>query len=114
MRAFFKTDSSMFRVNEAHKGTGVLTKKNGAMTIHVSLSGKKIVNLYLGTAENAPNDKAHWLFPTEDTVEYADGMKEKVFGFDIPVEKLGEEFSLALLGTKGIWYDHKVKVELVQ
>ena len=102
----------MFRVNEAHNGMGVLSEKDGKTRIHVSLSGKKIVNLYLGKAEDAKSDKAHWISPTEDVVEYSDGMKEKVFGFDIPVEKVGEEFSLAILGTKGVWYDHKVKVEL--
>ena len=34
----------------------------------------------------------------------------KVFGFDIPVPALDEEFDLALIGKKGTWYDHKVSV----
>ena len=38
--AEFDTDSSMFHVNEANEGKGVLTVKDGEMTIHVSLSGK--------------------------------------------------------------------------
>ena len=35
--AEFNTDSSMFRVNEAHDGKGTLTVEDGKMTIHVSL-----------------------------------------------------------------------------
>ena len=48
--------------------------------------------------------------PTEDTVTYSDGLMEEVYGFDVPVPALEEEFDLALVGTKGTWYDHKVKV----
>ena len=33
-----------------------------------------------------------------------------MYGFDVPVEALNQEFDLALLGTKGTWYDHKVSV----
>ncbi|MFR7743934.1 MAG: hypothetical protein ACLU3I_12065 [Acutalibacteraceae bacterium] len=35
---------------------------------------------------------------------------DEVFGFDIPVPTLDEEFDLALIGKKGTWYDHKVSV----
>lgn len=35
--AEFDTDSGMFRVNEANDGKGILTVKDGEMTIHVSL-----------------------------------------------------------------------------
>ena len=31
-------------------------------------------------------------------------------GIAIPVPALDEEFDLALIGTKGKWYDHKVSV----
>ena len=48
---------------------------------------------------------------TVDTVTYSDGLSEEVNGFDVPVPALGEEFDLALIGKKGTWYDHKVKVE---
>ena len=41
---------------------------------------------------------------------YSDGSTEEVYGFDVPVEALNQEFDLALLGTKGTWYDHKVSV----
>ena len=48
--------------------------------------------------------------PTTDTVKYSDGTTDEVYGFDVPVEALDEEFDLAILGTKGEWYDHKVSV----
>ena len=108
--ADFDTDSSMFHVSEACDGKGILTVKNGEMTIHISLMSKKIVNLYLGLAEDAEKDGAELLMPTEDTVTFSDGLTEEVYGFDVPVPVLEEEFDLALVGTKGTWYDHKVKV----
>ena len=108
--ADFNTDSSMFRVNEACDGKGTLIVANGEMTIHVSLMSKGILNLYPGTAEDARKEGAVLLQPTLDTVTYSDGTSEEVYGFDIPVPALQEEFSLALIGTKGKWYDHKVTV----
>ena len=108
--AEFNTDSSMFHVNEANDGRGTLTVENGKMTIHVSLTSKHIVNLFVGTAEDAQKDGAEILQPTTDTVTYSDGSTEEVYGFDVPVEALNQEFDLALLGTKGTWYDHKVSV----
>ena len=108
--AKFDTDSSMFHVNEADDGRGVLTVKDGKMTIHISLVSKKIINLFVGTAEDAKKDDADILEPTTDTVKYSDGTTEEVYGFDVPVEALDEEFDLAILGTKGEWYDHKVSV----
>ena len=108
--ADFDTDSSMFHVSEACDGKGILTVKNGEMTIHISLMSKKIVNLYPGLAEDAEKDGAELLMPTEDTVTFSDGLTEVVYGFDVPVTVLEEEFDLALVGTKGTWYDHKVKV----
>ena len=108
--AEFSTDSSMFHVSEACDGKGTLTVKDGIMTIHISLGSKKILNLYPGLAEDAAKDGAVLLEPTTDTVTYSDGMTEEVYGFDVPVPVIGEEFDLALIGTKGKWYDHKVKV----
>ena len=108
--ADFSTDSSMFHVSEACDGKGTLTVKDGVMTIHISLGSKKILNLYPGLAEDAAKDGAVLLEPTTDTVTYSDGMTEEVYGFDVPVPVIGEEFNLALIGTKGKWYDHKVKV----
>lgn len=108
--AEFSTDSSMFHVSEACDGKGTLTVNDGVMTIHISLGSKKILNLYPGLVEDAAKDGAVLLEPTTDTVTYSDGMTEEVYGFDVPVPVIGEEFDLALIGTKGKWYDHKVKV----
>lgn len=108
--AEFDTDSSMFHVNEANDGKGVLTVKDGQMTIHVSLSGKGFLNLFMGSAEDAKKDGAELLEPTTDTVTYKDGTSEEVYGFDIPVPAIGEEFTIAAIGKKGKWYEHKVSV----
>ena len=108
--ADFTTDSSMFHVNEAEEGKGVLTVKDGQMTIHVSLTSENIQNLFPGSAEDAKKDGAELLQPTKDTVKYSDGTEEVVNGFDVPVPALDEEFPLALIGKKGKWYDHMVKV----
>jgi len=43
-------------------------------------------------------------------VTYADGYTQEVYGFDIPVPALDEEFDVALIGRHGNWYDHKVVV----
>ena len=108
--AEFDTDHSMFRVSEACDGKGTLTVKDGEMMIHISLGSKNIVNLYPGLAEDAKKAGAEILEPTVDSVTYSDGWTEEVFGFDVPVPVLDEEFDLALIGKKGKWYDHKVKV----
>ena len=108
--ADFDTDSSMFHANEACDGKGTLTVKDGKMTIHVSLVSKTILNLFPGLAEDAQKDGAALLQPTTDTVTYSDGLSEEVYGFDIPVPALDTEFDLALIGKKGVWYDHKVSV----
>ena len=109
--AEFDTDSSMFHVNEANEGKGVLTVKDGEMTIHISLSGKGFLNLFMGTSEDAKKDGAELLEPTTDTVTYKDGTSEEVYGFDIPVLAIDEEFTVAAIGKKGKWYDHKVSVK---
>ena len=112
--AEFDTDSSMFHVNEARDGKGTLTVEDGQMTLHISLQSKKIVNLYAGMAADAPDHEADWLQPTTDTVTYSDGTSEEVYGFDVPVEELDTDFQLAILGTKGKWYDHTVSVRNVE
>lgn len=106
----FKSDSGMFHVNEANDGKGVLTVKDGQMSIHISLASKNIVNLFVGKAADAKKDGAELLQPTTDTVTYDDGTTEEVNGFDVPVKALDKDFDLALIGTKGKWYDHTVSV----
>lgn len=108
--AEFDTDSGMFHANEACDGKGTLTVKDGKMTFHVSLVSKKIVNLYPGLAADAEAHKTDWLLPTTDTVTYSDGTSDEVYGFDIPVAAVDADFQLAILGTKGTWYDHTVSV----
>ncbi|WP_051656545.1 sirohydrochlorin cobaltochelatase [Butyrivibrio sp. AE3004] len=110
-QAKFTTDSSMFKVNETCDGMGTLTVKDGKMTIHITLPSENIVNLFTGVAEDAAKDGAELLMPTKDEVKYDDGTTETVNGFDVPVPYLDKEFDLALIGTKGKWYDHKVVVE---
>ena len=112
--AEFDTDSSMFHANEASDGKGTLTVEDGTMTFHVSLASTHIVNLYLGMAADAADHEADWLQPTTDTVTYSDGTSEEVYGFDVPVEALDTDFQLAILGTKGKWYDHTVSVRNVE
>ena len=112
--ADFNTDSSMFHANESCDGKGTLTVADGQMTMHVSLQSKKIVNLYLGMATDAADHEADWLQPTTDTVTYSDGTSEEVYGFDIPVAAVDTDFQLAILGTKGTWYDHTVSVANAQ
>ncbi|SHI59930.1 hypothetical protein [Pseudobutyrivibrio xylanivorans] len=106
----FNTDSSMFHVNEAMNGHGTLTVKDGQATVHISLVSDKIQNLYVGLAADAESDEANWLQSTDDEVTYDDGTSEMVHGFDVPVASLDTEFDLALIGEKGVWYDHKVSV----
>ena len=108
--AEFHTDSSMFRVNETMDGKGTLTVKDSVMTIHITLMSQKILNLFPGLAEDAQKEGAAILEPTTDAVTYDDGETEEVYGFDVPVPALDTEFDLALIGTKGVWYDHKVSV----
>ena len=106
----FTTDNSMFHINEANEDKALLTVKDGKMNVHITLQSKKIVNLYPGLAEDAQKDGAELLQPTTDHIVYKDGYEEDVYGFDVPVPALDEEFDLALIGTKGKWYDHKVVV----
>ena len=106
----FNTDSSMFHTNEACEGKGQLTVEDGKMTLHISLVSKNIVNLFPGLAEDAQKDDAELLQPTTDTVTYKEGLSDEVYGFDVPVEALDQDFDLAIIGTKGKWYDHTVSV----
>lgn len=106
----FDTDSSMFHVNESMKGKAVLTVNNKSGNLHLVMPSKNVLNLYLGLAEKAANDEANWIVPSTEMVTYDDGMSEEVFSFDVPVSVIDEEFDLALIGKKNVWYDHKVKI----
>ena len=116
----FNTDSGMFHENpDYNDGKAMLTVKDGKMTVHITLNSKNIVQLFLGSAEDAQKDGADLIDPSETTeITYSDGSAPKeAYSFDVPVPTLDDEFDLALVGTKGKWYDHKVSVsnpELVQ
>ena len=105
-------------VNDAYDDKGTLTVKDGKMTIHISLVSKNIVNLFPGTIKDAKKKGAKLLQPTTDTitdesgnvVTDIEGKPKEVYGFDVPVPALDKEFDLALIGTKGKWYNHKVSV----
>ena len=108
--AVFRSDSTMFHINEAYGNKGILTVKDGKMTIHITLVSKSIINLYPGTADQAKEKDAVLIEPTLDKVTYDDGYTDEVYGFDVPVPYLDEQFDCALLGSKDKWYDHKVTV----
>lgn len=108
--ALFDTDSSMFHVNEVFDGRGTLTVKDGEMTIHIVMPSKNIVSLFAGSAEDAQKEGAAVIEAGVESVTYPDGMTEEVNCFDVPVPYLDQEFSCALVGTKGKWYDHAVVV----
>ena len=108
--ADFKTDSTMFHLNEMSDGKGILTVKAGEMSVHITLVSKSIVNLYYGSAEDAQKEGAELIDPTMDSVTYKDGMTEEVNGYDVPVPALDEDYTVAIIGTHGNWYDHTVSV----
>lgn len=106
----FDTDSSMFHVNESCEGRAKLTVENGEAMLHLVMPSKNVLNLFLGPADDAKKDGALILEPSLEMVTYADGFEEEVFAFDVPVTVWEEEFDLALIGKKEVWYDHKVKI----
>ena len=112
--ASFDTDGSMFHVNEVWKGKGILTVKDGKMTIHIVMPSENTVNLFYGVSEDAKKEGALLIDPTEEEVTYEDGFTETVYAFDVPVPFFDEEYDVALIGKKGVWYDHKVSVSDVE
>ena len=112
--AKFETDSGMFKINETKEGRGILTVKDGKMTMEIVLSGDGIVGLYEGLAKDAKNDEKNRINCSKVTVIYDDGSEEEVNSFVIDVPVLDKEFDLALIGKKEKWYDHKVIVSDVK
>lgn len=106
----FTTDHSMFHVNDYNNDKGILTVKDGKMTVHVSLQSKKIVNLFYGNKEDAQKEGAEMLPRTVDKIDYGDGYVDEVYGFDIPVPYLDKPFEVSLIGTHDNWYTHNVTV----
>ena len=101
----------MFHANEACDGKGTLTVENGEMTIHVSLAGTSILNLFPGVKPKTRRRKGRSCSsPPPTPLPIPTASRRRSIGFDIPVPALDEEFDLALIGKKGTWYDHKVSV----
>lgn len=108
-----ETDSNMFHINEAMEDKGFLSVEKGKWLLHITLPSKNIVNMYMGTAEEAEaaEEKGEALIePVTDTVTYSDGTTEEVHGFVFPIDKLGEPITVAIIGTKGKWYTHEIIV----
>lgn len=106
----FDTDSSMFHVNEVMDGKALLTVENGVGNLHLVMPSKNVLNLYSGFAADAEKNENDWINPSTEEVTYDDGMTEEVYAFDVTVYVMDEEFDLALIGKKNVWYDHKVKI----
>ena len=106
----FKTDHAMFHVNDANNDKGILTVKDGQMTVHVSLQSKKIVNVFYGNKEDAQKEGAEMVPRTVDKIDYGDGYSDEVYGFDIPVPALDEPYDVSIIGTHNNWYQHSVTV----
>ena len=109
-RVDFDTDNTMFHVNDVYEGKAKLVVESGKAKLNLVMPSKNILNLYPGLAEDAQKDGAELISPSTVTVTYADGMEEEVYAFEVPVSVYDEEFDLALIGKKGVWYDHKVKI----
>lgn len=108
-----ETDSNMFHINEAMEDKGFLSVEKGKWLLHITLPSKNIVNMYMGTAEEAEaaEEKGEALIePVTDTVTYSDGTSEEVYGFVFPIDKLGEPITVAIIGTKDNWYTHEIIV----
>lgn len=106
----FTTDSTMFHLNDTCNGDAVLTVKDGQGTVHIILASKNFINVYPGLKKDAEKDGAILIDPVVESVTYPDGMTEEVNTYDVPVNVLDEEFDLAVIGKKGVWYDHKVMI----
>ena len=106
----FDTDSTMFHVNEVMDGKALLTVSDGRGNLHLVMPSQNVLNLYLGVASDAESDTDNLINPEIEEVTYDDGITEEVFTFDVPVSVIGEEFDLALIGKKNVWYDHKVSI----
>ena len=82
----------MFRVTNC-----VMTVKNGQMMASVTLSGQGYNRIYLGDAEDAPNDEKNWILP--------ESLLAEQYTFQIPVEKLDEVMTIAVHTTKSNKWD---------
>ena len=92
-----ETDSSMFRADSC-----TLTVADGAYKATLVLPGEGFSRLYFGTAAEAAEAS------DEDIYDYYLNDEGK-YTFDIPVEALDEELSIAAFGQRrDTWYDHTI------
>lgn len=92
------SENAMFKVISA-----VLSKKkDGQMTALITINGADYDYVYVGTAEAAVEaGQSKWI-SAKDTVPYTSkkGTTSQVPRFEIPVEKLGEQFTVVFHSTK--------------
>ena len=90
------TDSSMFRVEYC-----TLKAEDGTYQATIALGGEGFSRLYFGTAEEAKS-------ATEGVYDYhLDDLGK--YTFDIPVEALDKELTIAAYGQRrDTWYDHTI------
>lgn len=107
----FASDSPMFRLNETCGGKAELTVVGCRGSLQLVMPSQNFVSVFVGRAQDAANASGLALIkPTTRDVLYPDGLTETVNVFDIPLPVLGQEFDLAIIGKKGVWYDHHVSV----
>lgn len=100
-----ETGAAMFKVVQA-----VLTKKNGAMTAVITLSGTGYDYLYMGSASDAPKKESKWI-AVKDIVNYKDsnGVTKSGARYEIPVAALDQAIALAARSaSKETWFDRSL------
>ena len=100
------TNAAMFKV------VGVkLTAKNGKMTAVITLSGTGYDYLYMGTGKNAAAESGAWIASTGKVDYTLDGETKTGMQFEIPVEALDQELTVAAHAVKsGKWYDRTITI----
>lgn len=92
-----ETDSSMFRSESC-----TLTVEDGTYTATLSLPGEGFSRLYFGTAEEAAQ-------ASDDKIYEYHLNDEGKYTFDLPVEALDKELTIAAYGQRrDTWYDHTI------
>ena len=93
----FKSSSSMFRIENA-----LLTVKDGAMKVTLTMGSKSFLYVYPGSAEEAASkSEDDWTAPGEDD--------NGAMTFEIPVEALDAAVPCAAYSkNKALWYDRSL------
>ena len=109
--AEFDTDSGMFHANEACDGKGTLTveKRHDDLPRQPRFQRRSSTCMSAWPQTPTPTKPTGCCPPPTPSPTPTAPPKE-VYGYDIPVAAVDEDFQLALLGTKGKWYDHTVSI----